>query len=391
MHDLADLGDRLDRADLVVGGHDRDQDRLVGDRRPDLVGVDPAVLVDRQVRDRREPFALQRACRCRARPCARSPGVMMWLPFSLYISATPLIARLLLSVAPLVKMISLALAPISAATCSRAVVDRLLGLPAEGVVAAGGVAERLGEVRQHRLDHPRIDRRRGVVVHVDAASPSALPALYLCILELRRFDIRPAIRALSGQRTFRDSRTCSVRDWRRLRACARTLRRKLAGVDASAARDLLGRARRDDRPPAVAALGPEVDHAVGALHDVEVVLDQEHRVARVDQPAEDVEQPPDVLEVQAGGRLVEDVERAARGPARQLAARASRAAPRRPRASSPAARGGRSRGRPRAASSSRLPDRRDGRRGRRAPRRRSGRGRRRCCGPCSVTSSVSRS
>jgi hypothetical protein len=32
--------------------------------------------------------------------------VMMWLPFSRYISAAPLIARLFASVAPLVKMIS---------------------------------------------------------------------------------------------------------------------------------------------------------------------------------------------------------------------------------------------------------------------------------------------
>ena len=49
-------------------------------------------------------------------------------------------ARLLLSVAPLVKTISLASAPISSATCSRACVDRLGGVPAEGVGAAGGVA-----------------------------------------------------------------------------------------------------------------------------------------------------------------------------------------------------------------------------------------------------------
>src|SRR5437660_11854553 len=46
---------------------------------------------------------------------------MMWLPFSLYISATPLMARLLLSVAPEVKMISLLVAPISLAMRSRAV------------------------------------------------------------------------------------------------------------------------------------------------------------------------------------------------------------------------------------------------------------------------------
>jgi hypothetical protein len=46
--------------------------------------------------------------------------VIAWLPFSRYISATPLIARLFDSVAPLVKMTSLALAPIRSATCLRA-------------------------------------------------------------------------------------------------------------------------------------------------------------------------------------------------------------------------------------------------------------------------------
>src|SRR6185503_11227466 len=44
---------------------------------------------------------------------------------------------------------------------------RLLGRPAEGMRAAGGIAEHLGEVRQHRLDHARVDRRGGMVVHVD--------------------------------------------------------------------------------------------------------------------------------------------------------------------------------------------------------------------------------
>ena len=46
-----DLGDRLDRADLVVGEHDRDEDRLVVEGRLELVGVDPAVAIDRQLDD----------------------------------------------------------------------------------------------------------------------------------------------------------------------------------------------------------------------------------------------------------------------------------------------------------------------------------------------------
>ena len=56
---------------------------------------------------------------------------MMWLPFSRYISATPLMARLSLSVAPEVKMISFAVAPISLAICSRACLDGFFRLPAE--------------------------------------------------------------------------------------------------------------------------------------------------------------------------------------------------------------------------------------------------------------------
>ena len=53
LRDRADLGDRLQHADLVVGGHDRDEDRLVGDRGAQLVEADAAVLLHRQVGDAR--------------------------------------------------------------------------------------------------------------------------------------------------------------------------------------------------------------------------------------------------------------------------------------------------------------------------------------------------
>src|SRR5207245_1755584 len=78
-----------------------------------------------------------------------------------------------------------------------------------------------------------------------------------------------------------------------------------------ALREGLGRALRDDAPAAVAALGPEVDDPVGGLDDVEVVLDDDHRVARIAQPLQHTEQHLDVVEVQAGGRLIQYVERAA--------------------------------------------------------------------------------
>src|SRR5437899_431797 len=49
--DLPDLGDGVDHANLVVGHHDRNQDGLVRNGFPDIVGTDEAILSDRQVRD----------------------------------------------------------------------------------------------------------------------------------------------------------------------------------------------------------------------------------------------------------------------------------------------------------------------------------------------------
>ena len=62
-------------------------------------------------------------------------------------------------------------------------------------------------------------------------------------------------------------------------------------------------------PPAAAGLGAQVDDPVGRLDDVEVVLDDDDRVAQIDQAVQHVEQLADVVEVQAGRRLVEEVER----------------------------------------------------------------------------------
>ena len=50
--------------------------------------------------------------------------------------------------------------------------------------------------------------------------------------------------------------------------------------------DLLGRARGDDLAAALAALGAQVDDPVGARDDVEVVLDDDDRVALVAQIGE---------------------------------------------------------------------------------------------------------
>ena len=73
-------------------------------------------------------------------------------------------------------------------------------------------------------------------------------------------------------------------------------------------RHVLGRAFRHDPPAAVAALRPHVDEPVGGFDHVEVVLDDDDGVAGLAQLVQHLEQQLDVVEVQACGRLVEQVD-----------------------------------------------------------------------------------
>src|SRR5262249_62129513 len=67
-----------------------------------------------------------------------------------------------------------------------------------------------------------------------------------------------------------------------------------------------------------AALRAEDDAAVGGCDHVEVVLDGDARVAGVGEAVEHVEQAIDVVEVQAGRGLIENVQGASGGAAAQL-------------------------------------------------------------------------
>ena len=79
--------------------------------------------------------------------------------------------------------------------------DGLLGFPAEGVVAAGRVAETCGEERQHRFQHPRIQRAGGVVIHINGQvhpgrSLSRMVSIVLILLS-RRSSSNPELRSSS--------------------------------------------------------------------------------------------------------------------------------------------------------------------------------------------------
>src|SRR6202171_1290991 len=83
----------------------------------------------------------------------------------------------------------------------------------------------------------------------------------------------------------------------------------LAGIGAAVANDLFRGAGSHHLATLVPTFRTQVDDVIGGFEHVEVVLDDHHRIAGIDEAMEDVEQPLDIGEMEAGGRLVEDVER----------------------------------------------------------------------------------
>ena len=72
---------------------------------------------------------------------------------------------------------------------------------------------------------------------------------------------------------------------------------ELSGVGGLAGGDLFRRAAGDDFAAAGAAFWAEVDDMIGAFDDVEVVLDDDHALAIVDEAAEHFEEAGDVIGV----------------------------------------------------------------------------------------------
>ena len=69
--------------------------------------------------------------------------------------------------------------------------------------------------------------------------------------------------------------------------------------------DLFGGSGCDNLSSTPPALGAHVDNVVGALDHIQVVLDDDDRVALIDKPVEHAEQHLDVLEVQSRRRPVQ--------------------------------------------------------------------------------------
>ena len=70
-------------------------------------------------------------------------------------------------------------------------------------------------------------------------------------------------------------------------------------------------------PTVSPALWSHVDDPVGALDDLQVMLDHDDGVSCIDEAVEHLDKSADVVQMKAGGRLIENVE-----PALSFAARA---------------------------------------------------------------------
>src|SRR6516162_2266336 len=82
---------------------------------------------------------------------------------------------------------------------------------------------------------------------------------------------------------------------------------RLSSVGLLHARDLFRSALRDETAAVFPTLGAKVDQPVSVTDHVEVVLDEDDRVSQSGEPVQDVQQFLDVVEMQAGGGLIEQI------------------------------------------------------------------------------------
>ncbi len=63
-------------------------------------------------------------------------------------------------------------------------------------------------------------------------------------------------------------------------------------------------------PPSSPPSGPEIDDPIGIADDIQIMLDDEHRIPQIDQPLQHIEKLAYIVKVQAGRRLVEQIKSA---------------------------------------------------------------------------------
>src|SRR5205085_2238810 len=89
---------------------------------------------------------------------------------------------------------------------------------------------------------------------------------------------------------------------------------EFSGVTARRLDDVFRWPPGDDLTATVATLRTKIDDPIRSLDDFEVMLDHHHGVTLIDQLVQHLEQFCDVVKMQPRGRLIKNIERAARRP-----------------------------------------------------------------------------
>ena len=176
-HKRTDLGNRLDGADLVVGGDDADERRPLGDRGGQLLGVDAPVSVHGEVGDL-EAVAVEDGGAVHHRLVLDAAGDDV----AAVRGAGPCDALQ----RQVVGLGSARGEDDLAGLGAKVMRDLLAGLvealagAAARRVDARRVAMMLGEIREHGLEHLRSQRRRRRVIEVDRHGPMIVAAVGRC-------------------------------------------------------------------------------------------------------------------------------------------------------------------------------------------------------------------
>jgi len=177
MRERRQFANRLQRADFVVGHHHADEQRAFVDGRACGVEVDESLTGDREKRHV-EAGAFEPAAGLEHRLVLdgrRHDAVTKLFPDPGKTFATPANGQVVrLGRATREDDLARRRADERRETPA-AFLDGLLRLPAPLVRRTGRIAERLGEIRQHDLEHPGVDRGRRVIVEIDRQFHSGFP------------------------------------------------------------------------------------------------------------------------------------------------------------------------------------------------------------------------
>ena len=164
------VGDRLERADLVVRELDRDERRPLVDRAPRRASGSTRPYRSTGSSTISKPNFSRCASAWRTAWCSTALVTIRW-PRALPAHAAPLSARFSASVPPLVITISRGLGADRRRRSARAPRRARRARAPPERVRRRRVAELAAEVRQHRLERLGPERRRGGVVEIDRHGP----------------------------------------------------------------------------------------------------------------------------------------------------------------------------------------------------------------------------